>query len=48
MLILKPEEEHALVHMYLLILELLLTPLIPMLDEILLERKHKKQEAKAE
>ena len=48
MLILKPEAEHALVHMYLLVLELVLTPLIPMLDEILLERKHKKQEAKAE
>ena len=46
MLILNPGEEDAMVHMYLLLLELLLTPLIPLLDEILLERKHKKLEQK--
>ena len=44
MLILEPGEHHAMVHMYLLLLELLLTPLIPLLDEILLERKAKKLE----
>ena len=43
MLILNPGEEDAMIHMYLLLLELLLTPLIPLLDEILLERKHKKE-----
>ena len=46
MLILNPGEEDAMIHMYLLLLELLLTPLIPLLDEILLERKHKKLEQK--
>ena len=44
MLILEPHEHHALTHIYLLLFELVLTPLIPMLDEIILERKHKKQE----
>lgn len=43
MLILEPGEHHAMIHIYLLLLELLLTPLIPLLDEILLERKHKKE-----
>lgn len=47
MLILEPHEHHALTHIYLLLFELVLTPLIPMLDEIMLERKHKKQEAEA-
>lgn len=45
MLILEPGEHHALIHMYLLLLELVLTPLIPMLDEIIQEKKHKKEEA---
>jgi len=45
MLILEPGEHHAMIHLYLLLLELLLTPLIPLLDEILLERKHKKEKA---
>ena len=44
MLILNPGEEDAMIHMYLLLLELLLTPLIPLLDEILLERKAKRLE----
>ena len=48
MLILEPGEHHAMIHMYLLLFELILTPLIPLLDEILLERKAKKLEAKAE
>ena len=46
LLILEPGEHHAMIHIYLLLLELLLTPLIPLLDEILLERKHKKLEQK--
>ena len=44
MLILEPGEHHAMIHMYLLLFELVLTPLIPLLDEILLERKAKKLE----
>lgn len=42
-LILEPGEHHAMIHMYLLLFELLLTPLVPLLDEIILEKKHKKQ-----
>ena len=42
MLILNPGEEDAMIHMYLLLLELLLTPLIPLLDEVILEKKEKK------
>ena len=34
MLILEPTEHHAMIHVYLLLLELVLTPLIPLLDEI--------------
>ena len=43
MLILEPGEHHAMIHMYLLLAELVLTPLIPMLDEIILEKKKAKQ-----
>ena len=46
MLILEPGEHHAMIHLYLLLVELVLTPLIPLLDEILLERKHKRLEQK--
>ena len=42
MLILEPGEHHALVHMYLLLVELVLTPLVPLLDEIIEERKQKR------
>lgn len=42
MLILEPIEHHAMTHIYLLLFELVLNPLIPMLDEIILERKEKK------
>ena len=45
MLIMEPGEHHALIHMYLLLLELVLNPLIPLLDEIILEKKAKKKEA---
>lgn len=46
LLILEPGEHHAMIHLYLLLVELVLTPLIPLLDEILLERKHRKLEQK--
>lgn len=39
MLILEPGEHHAMVHLYLLLAELVLNPLIPLLDE-LFEEKH--------
>ena len=42
MLILEPGEHHAMVHMYLLLVELVLTPLVPLLDEIIEERKQKR------
>ena len=45
-LILEPGEHHAMIHMYLLLAELVLTPLIPLLDEIILEKKNKKEEGK--
>lgn len=41
MLIVEPGEHHAMIHVYLLLFELVLTPLIPMLDEIILEKKKK-------
>ena len=42
MLILEPGEHHAMIHLYLLLVELVLTPLVPLLDEVIEERKHKK------
>ena len=39
MLILEPGVHHAMIHLYLLLAELVLTPLVPLLDEILEERK---------
>ena len=45
LLILEPGEHHAMIHIYLLLLELVLTPLIPLLDEVILEKKAKKKEA---
>ena len=48
LLILEPGEHHAMIHIYLLLVELLLTPLIPLLDEIILEKKAKKKELKEE
>ena len=44
MLILEPGEHHAMIHMYLLLAELVLTPLVPLLDEIIEEKKHKKEQ----
>ena len=42
MLILEPGEHHAMIHLYLLLAELVLTPLVPLLDEIIEERKKKR------
>lgn len=39
MLILEPGEHHAMIHLYLLLAELVLTPLVPLLDEVIEERK---------
>ena len=44
MLIAEPTEHHALIHIYLLIVELVLNPLTPLLDEII--RKYKKKASK--
>ena len=46
MLIAEPGEHHALIHLYLLIFELILTPLVPLLDELIEVKKEKKEEAK--
>ncbi len=42
MLILEPGKHHAEIHLYLLLVELILTPLVPLLDEIIEERKMKR------
>ena len=42
MLILEPGEHHAMIHLYLLLAEFILTPLVPLLDEIIEERKSKR------
>ena len=44
MLILEPGEHHAMIHLYLLLAELVLTPLVPLLDEIIEEKKHNKEQ----
>lgn len=41
LLILKPGEHHAMIHLYLLLVELLFSPLIPLLDELLEKKKNK-------
>ena len=45
MLILEPGEHHAMMHLFLLLVELFLTPGVPLLDEIL-EKKHLEKEEK--
>ena len=42
MLILEPAEHHALIHMYLLVVELILNPFTVLLDELLIHLKEKK------
>ena len=44
MLICEPTEHHAMIHLYLLLIELILTPLIPLNDEIAKKRKHKQND----
>ena len=44
MLILEPGEHHAMIHLYLLLAELVLTPLVPLLDEVIEERKQKRSQ----
>ena len=39
MLIIEPGEHHALIHLYLLLAELIITPLTPLLDELLTKKK---------
>lgn len=46
MLLLEPGEHHAMIHLYLLLAELVLTPLVPLLDEVIEERKNKRAEQK--
>ena len=43
MLILEPTEHHALIHMYMLVIELILNPLTVILDELLINLKAKKK-----
>ena len=44
MLIAEPGEHHAMIHLYLLLFELILTPLVPLLDEFIELKKHKGEE----
>ena len=44
MLIAQPEEHHAMIHMYLLAVEFLLNPTIPLLDEFIEKKKEEKRQ----
>ena len=44
MLIFEPTEHHAMIHLYLLLIELILTPLIPLNDEIAKNKKEKEND----
>lgn len=46
MLILEPTEHHALIHMYMLVVELILNPATVLLDELLIHLKEKKEQKK--
>ena len=48
MLIAEPGEHHALIHIYLLLAELVLNPLIPLLDELIEKKKQQLKEGKEE
>ena len=39
MLIMEPTAHHAMIHIYLLLIELVLTPLVPLVDEMILQKK---------
>ena len=44
MMIITPSEHHALIHTYLLVVELFLAPLVPLLDEVLTNSKEEEKE----
>lgn len=44
MLIFEPTPHHAMIHMYLLLVELVLTPLVPLVDELIESQKKKRKE----
>lgn len=46
MLIFEPTAHHAMIHMYLLLIELVLTPLVPLVDEVIENKKKKLKQAK--
>lgn len=48
MLILEPGEHHAMIHLYILIIELIFTPLTDLMDELISRFKEKKKEASKE
>ena len=48
MLIAEPGEHHAMIHLYLLLFEFILTPLVPLLDEFIEQKKLKNGEVKEE
>ena len=43
MLIAEPTAHHAMIHIYLLLAELILSPLVPLLDEVMEKRKEQKK-----
>ena len=48
MLIAEPGEHHALIHIYLLLFEFILTPLVPLVDEFIKQQKLKQKELNEE
>lgn len=44
LLIIEPGEHHAMIHLYLLLAELIVSPLTPLLDEVLASRKTKPEQ----
>ena len=44
LLIMEPGEHHAMIHLYLLLAELIVSPLTPLLDEVLASRKTKPEQ----
>ena len=44
LLIIEPGEHHAMIHLYLLLAELIISPLTPLLDEVLAYRKAKQEQ----
>ena len=44
LLIIEPGPHHAMIHLYLLLAELIISPLTPLLDEIIADRKNKQEQ----